>query len=156
MPTTSHKRVKDIDYDDDEVYSDEDYDEGDNSLTAEDQAQIDALTPVVRANLEEASLQASDKEIADALWDAYWDIAETVACLKSKQQPKVQKKAGSITPPKVAAPKAKSKFDLAQEASTKAAGGKSNHISFILCIAIEEDYHQSGLLVTSEAGKRPG
>ena len=52
----SHKRVKDIDYDEDDMYSGDegDYDNtGGDGLTEEDKENFATLTPVVRAELDE-------------------------------------------------------------------------------------------------------
>lgn len=109
---SGHKRVKDIDYDDDDLYSgsEDEYDNnaGGDGLTDEDRQNFASLTPVVRAELDEAGIPTTTKEIEDALWHYFWDVGKSVAYLKNakqpKQQPKVEKKE-----------KAKSKFDQAQE-----------------------------------------
>ena len=118
----SHKRVKDIDYDDDDLYSgDEDeYDNaGGDGLTEEDKENFATLTPVVRAELDEAGLQVETKEIEDALWHYFWDVGKSVTYLKNAKQPK--KTATKTLPVKE---KAKSKFDQAQEESAKKSGGE--------------------------------
>lgn len=119
----SHKRVKDIDYDEDDLYSgdEDDYDNaGGDGLTEEDKENFAALTPVVRAELAEAGLQVDTKEIEDALWHYFWDVGKSVTYLKNAKQPK---KTATKTPP--VKEKAKSKFDQAQEESAKTAGGES-------------------------------
>jgi len=109
------QRVKNVDYDQDELYDDEDYDqEPEESYTAQDREQFASLTPVVRAELEEAGLQASDRDIEAALWDSYWEVEAAVTTLKKKKAPKQQQ-----TPKKE---KAKSKFDLAAERTAKETG----------------------------------
>ena len=118
----SHKRVKDIDYDEDDMYSgdEEDYDNaGGEGFTDEDRENFSTLTPVVRAELDEAGLQADNKEIEDALWHYFWDVGKSVTYLKNAKQPKTP--AAKTQPTKE---KAKSKFDLAQEDSAKKSGGK--------------------------------
>lgn len=118
----SHKRVKDIDYDEDDMYSgdEDDYDNaGDDGLTAEDKENFATLTPVVRAELEEAGLQVENKEIEDALWHYFWDVGKSVTYLKNAKQPKTP---AAKTP--AVKEKAKSKFDQAQEESAKKSGGE--------------------------------
>ena len=118
----SHKRVKDIDYDEDDMYSgdEDDYDNtGDDGLTAEDKENFATLTPVVRAELEEAGLQVENKEIEDALWHYFWDVGKSVTYLKNAKQPK-----NPATKTPAVKEKAKSKFDQAQEESAKKSGGE--------------------------------
>ena len=119
-----HRRVKDIGYDDDDVddyYSDEEGDYGaaggggGEAYTAEDKENFATLTPVVKAELQEAGLQASDREVEDALWNYYWDVGKSVNYLKNAQQPKAAPKEKT---------KAKSKFDEAQERSAAKTGGE--------------------------------
>jgi elongation factor 1 alpha-like protein len=119
----SHKRVKDIDYDEDDMYSGDegDYDNaGGDELSAEDKHNFAELTPVVRAELDEAGLQIENKEIEDALWHYFWDVGKSVTYLKNAKQPKTP---ATKTPP-VVKEKAKSKFDQAQEESAKKSGGE--------------------------------
>ena len=114
--------MKDIDYDEDDLYSgdEEDYDNaGGDSLTDKDRENFSTLTPVVRAELDEACLQVETKEIEDALWYYFWDVGKSVTYLKNAKQPK---KPTTQTPP--TKEKAKSKFDLAQEDSAKKSGGE--------------------------------
>ena len=119
----SHKRVKDIDYDEDDLYSgdEDDYDNagGDDGLTQEDKDNFATLTPVVRAELEEAGLSVENKEIEDALWHYFWDVGKSVTYLKNAKQPKPS---ANKTP--AVKEKAKSKFDQAQEESAKKSGGE--------------------------------
>jgi elongation factor 1 alpha-like protein len=118
----SHKRVKDIDYDEDELYSgdEEEYDNtGGDALTEEEKENFATLTPVVRAELDEAGLQVENKEIEDALWHYFWDVGKSVTYLKNAKQPKTS---ATKTPP--TKEKAKSKFDQAQEESAKKSGGE--------------------------------
>ena len=127
----SHKRVKDIDYDEDDLYSgdEDDYDNaGGDGLTEEDKENFATLTPVVRAELDEAGLQVETKEIEDALWHYFWDVGKSVTYLKNAKQPK---KTATKTPP--VKEKAKSKFDQAQEESAKKSGGEfAFSFSFLL------------------------
>lgn len=121
-PTMSgHKRVKDIDYDDDDIYSgdEEDYENtGDDGLTEEDRHNFSTLTPVVRAELDEAGVQVANKDIEDALWHYFWDVGKSVSYLKNAKQPKTP--SAKSTPKE----KPKSKFDQAQEKSAEKAGGE--------------------------------
>jgi elongation factor 1 alpha-like protein len=118
----SHKRVKDIEYDEDDMYSgdEEDYDNaGGDGFTDEDRENFSTLTPVVRAELDEAGFHVENKEIEDALWHYFWDVGKSVTYLKNAKQPKTP--AAKTQPTKE---KAKSKFDLAQEDSAKKSGGE--------------------------------
>lgn len=118
---SGHKRVKDIDYDDDDIYSgdEEDYENtGDDGLTEEDRHNFSTLTPVVRAELDEAGVQVANKEIEDALWHYFWDVGKSVSYLKNAKQPKTP--SAKSTPKE----KPKSKFDQAQEKSAEKAGGE--------------------------------
>jgi elongation factor 1 alpha-like protein len=126
----SHKRVKDIDYDEDDLYSgdEDDYDNaGGDGLTEEDKDNFATLTPVVRAELDEAGLQVETKEIEDALWHYFWDVGKSVTYLKNAKQPKTP--AAKTQPTKE---KAKSKFDQAQEESAKKSGGEFDVSFFFL------------------------
>ena len=115
------QRVKNIEYNDDELYSDDDdyVEEGKQGYTAEDRENFSTYTPVVRAELEEAGLQASDREIEDALWHYYWDVGKSVAYLKNTRTPRPQQQQQQQSAKKE---KAKSKFDQAAEKSAEKAG----------------------------------
>jgi len=107
------QRVKNIDYDEDDLYPDSEAEvEEEQAYSAEDRDNFATLTPVVRAELEEAGLQASDKEIEDSLWHYYWDVGKSVTYLKNSRAP--QQKAANKEKEKP-----KSKFD---EAAAKTAG----------------------------------
>lgn len=84
------QRNKTIAYEDDDLYDDgDDYEEEQiEEYTEEDKQNFATLTPVVRAEIEEAGLQASDRDIGDALWNYYWDVAKSVAYLKNVKRPK--------------------------------------------------------------------
>jgi hypothetical protein len=112
------QRVKNIDYDEEELYSEEDYGAGeDDGYTDEDRDNFATLTPVVRAELGEAGLQASDREIEEALWHYFWDVGKSVSYLKNTRTPRLQQqKKGTGGNGKT---KAKSKFDEAAERATK-------------------------------------
>lgn len=80
----SKHRIKAVALDDDYNDFDEDYeDDADDGLTAEDKEQIEAGTIAVRAELGQG-FPATDKDIQDSLWHYYYDIAKTVAYLKSE------------------------------------------------------------------------
>ncbi|PPJ53349.1 hypothetical protein CBER1_00948 [Cercospora berteroae] len=106
------QRVKNVGYDEDDLYSDEDEYAGEqDEFTAEDKENFASLTPVVRAELEEAAITVTTKEIEDALWHYYWDVGKSVAYLKNSrtpQQPKQQE--GKKEKPKT-------KFDEASAAN---------------------------------------
>ncbi|KAK1814273.1 hypothetical protein LTR12_011318 [Friedmanniomyces endolithicus] len=111
------QRVKNVDYDEDELYDDDDeYGEEAETYSQDDRANFAALTPVVRADLEEVGSQASDKEIQDALWNYYWDVAKAVTYLKNNRTPKPQQQTFKKQE------KPKSKFDEAAERSVKGLG----------------------------------
>ncbi|KAK3073780.1 hypothetical protein LTR53_004304 [Teratosphaeriaceae sp. CCFEE 6253] len=111
------QRVKNVDFDEDELYDDEgEYgEETGDSYTAEDRDNFAALTPVIRAELEEVEAQATDKEVQDALWNYYWDVGKSVAYLKNKGAKPQQQTAKKQEKPK-------SKFDQAAERSAKETG----------------------------------
>ncbi|KAK4549345.1 hypothetical protein LTR36_006342 [Oleoguttula mirabilis] len=114
------QRVKNVGYDEDELYDEEDdvYEEdGDPGYTAEDRANFSALTPVVRAELEEAGVQASDQDIGAALWHYFWDVGKSVSYLKNSRTPRPQQQGVK----KEDKPKAKSKFDEAAQKSAETA-----------------------------------
>jgi elongation factor 1 alpha-like protein len=138
-------RVKNVQYNDDDLYDDEeaDYDQAEDTYTDEDRNNFATLTPVVRAELEEAGLQASDREIEDALWNYYWDVGRSVTYLKNSRKPKTQADAGKKQQ------KVKSKFDQAAEKSAKEAG--ESDISYIACYRAA-----AGLNIWSSKGRRGG
>ncbi|KAL9535755.1 hypothetical protein SMMN14_01412 [Sphaerulina musiva] len=115
------QRVKNIDYDDDDVYSDEEEyaEEGSGEYSAEDKENFAALTPVVRAELDEAGIPATTKQIEDALWHYYWDVGKSVAYLKNSKAPQQPKQQVAKKE------KPKSKFDEAAEQSAVIADSKS-------------------------------
>ncbi|KAK6434657.1 hypothetical protein LTR95_009155, partial [Oleoguttula sp. CCFEE 5521] len=121
---SGHRRVKDIDYDEEDLYDEVDEDDAEPDtqadLTPEDQANFATLTPVVRAELDEAGLQASDREIQDALWNYYWDVGKSVGYLRGLRGEKVN---GSGVAKKE---KVKSKFEEAEEERARKAGGAWN------------------------------
>ncbi|KAK0326628.1 hypothetical protein LTR82_002470 [Friedmanniomyces endolithicus] len=124
------QRVKNVDYDEDELYDDDDeYGEEAETYSQEDRGNFAALTPVVRAELEEVGLQASDKEIQDALWNYYWDVAKAVTYLKNNRTPKPQQQ----TLKKQERPK--SKFDEAAERSAKGLGESGLSFRILSCLA---------------------
>lgn len=123
---TSHRRVKDIAYDEHDLYSDDDdddmYDGAGEEYTAEEKQNFATLTPVVRAHLEEAGLQASDRQIEDALWHYYWDVNKSVDYLTAQQQPSKRKSAQAQESQKQTG--SKSKFDQALEKSNNQIKGE--------------------------------
>ncbi|KAF2858686.1 hypothetical protein K470DRAFT_283131 [Piedraia hortae CBS 480.64] len=117
------QRVKKVDYDEDELYDDlvEEY-------TAEDCQQFAILTPVVKAELEEAGLQSTDKEVEEALWHYYWDVQKSVNYLKHVKRPK------SIPKPETKQSKStpKSRFDEGAKRNAKTEGKRSGSIPPLL------------------------
>ena len=123
--TVTMQRVKNVGYDDDDLYDDQDdeYDQDDGTTySAEDKEHFASLTPVIRAELEEVGVQASDKAIEDALWHYYWDVGKSVSYLKSSGTPRPQQQSTE----KTAKAKTKSKFDEAAERSAAKAGESSD------------------------------
>ncbi|KAK0792781.1 hypothetical protein LTR75_011370 [Friedmanniomyces endolithicus] len=121
------QRVKNVDFDEDELYDDDDeYGEEAEVYLQEDRANFAALTPVVRAELEEVGLQASDKEIQDALWNYYWDVAKAVTYLKNNRTPKPPQQTFKKQE------KPKSKFDEAAERSAKGLDEEVGHVVKII------------------------
>lgn len=138
----SHRRVKDIAYDEDELYSDEE-ETGDDAqeYTAEDKQNFANLTPVVRAHLEEAGLQALDRQIEDALYHYYWDVEKSVGYLKKQNAPKApatQAKQNS-TPSKP-----KSKFDEAAAKNAANSQGESTSFSTLTTGTLHDQDHPCG------------
>lgn len=120
------QRVKNVGYDDDDLYSDDDaYEEegGDEQGTkAEDRENFAALTPVVRAELAEAGVQVDDGDIEKALWHYYWNVGKSVAYLKNSRTPRTAQ-------PQVKKEKPKSKFDEAAHKSAAKASKLNSHPS---------------------------
>jgi hypothetical protein len=106
------QRVKNVGYDEDDLYDDDDYAEEEQGYSAEDRDNFANLIPVVRAELEEAGVQTSDKQIEDALWHYYWDVGKSVAYLKGARKPEAE----------VKKEKPKSKFDEAAQKNANKAG----------------------------------
>ena len=90
---SGHKRVKNLDLDEDEYdeYDEEEYgEEGhvqgddvvDDGMTPEDREQMQIGTAKVRSTLGE-SFEVSDQQIQEALWYYYFDTDKTVVYLKS-------------------------------------------------------------------------
>lgn len=104
------QRNKNIDYDEDDLYSEEEEDFGeDEGHTQEDKDNFATLTPVVRAELDEAGIPATTQQIEDALWHYFWDVGKSVAYLKNSRTPREGQKEGKKEG------KAKSKFEQAAE-----------------------------------------
>lgn len=104
------QRVKNIDYDEDDLYSEEEEDGGeDDGYSQEDKDNFATLTPVVRAELDEAGVPVTTQQIEDALWHYYWDVGKSVAYLKNSRTPREGKKESKKDE------KPKSKFDQAAE-----------------------------------------
>ena len=143
MPSTH--RVKNVDYDDDDYYSEEeeDYGEEEQVFTAEDREQFAALTPVVRAELDEAGLQASDREIEETLYHYWWDVGKTVGYLKNRNTPRSQQQDTKKE-------MAKSKFDQAAERSAEKAG------ELDVFVACSKDGSGSLARMTNEVDRRGG
>ncbi|KAI5253684.1 hypothetical protein E4T42_02805 [Aureobasidium subglaciale] len=105
----AHRRVKEIDYDDDEYeyYSgEEEYgyegeenvapEAAEDELSAEDKEQLRIGTESVREALGDDFASVTDAAIQEALWHYYYDVAKSVTYLKNQSapqqaQPKKQK-----------------------------------------------------------------
>ncbi|KAI4726252.1 hypothetical protein E4T49_05997 [Aureobasidium sp. EXF-10728] len=122
----AHRRVKEIDYDEDEYeyYSGDEeygYDGADTAaapdtaeedeLSAEDKEQMRVGTENVRAALGDVSDFVTDDAIQEALWHYYYDVAKSVTYLKNQNAPQQAQ-------PKEKKQKQVSKFD---QAATSAA-----------------------------------
>lgn len=82
----SKHRIKAVALNDDYDEYDEDYaEDADDGLTADDKEQLSAGTVAVRAELGDG-FPVTDQEIQDSLWHYFYDIAKTVAHLKSEFQ----------------------------------------------------------------------
>ena len=87
----STKRVKGIvvkyddglDDDDDLDYDDESEDAGTEEISEEEKEQLRLGTIEVRTSLGSAHSSIPEKEIHDALWHYYYDVAKSVTYLKS-------------------------------------------------------------------------
>jgi elongation factor 1 alpha-like protein len=140
------QRVKNIDYDEDDFYPDDEEAEEEGGYTDEDRHNFVTLTPVVRAELDEAGLQASDREIEEALWHYYWDVGKSVAYLKNSRTPRTQQQGGKQ---KKGEGKAKSKFDQAAERNSKSAG---EYIVCSLCLLGSDELGMLGGYVNRRGG----
>jgi elongation factor 1 alpha-like protein len=112
------QRVKNIDYDEDEIYSDQDdyaAEGADAGYSQEDRDNFAALTPVVRAELDEAGVPVTTQQIEEALWHYYWDVGKSVAYLTNATTTKDTKKDAKKDKPR-------SKFDEAAQRSAETAG----------------------------------
>jgi elongation factor 1 alpha-like protein len=89
----STRRVKALEYDEDDVYEDE-YEDEQDELTEDDKIQLQEGTAKVKSLLSD-SIAVTDKEIQDALWHYYYDIDKSVTYLKNSKKPKPTPKAKS-------------------------------------------------------------
>lgn len=132
------QRVKNVDYDEDDVYSDEeDYGEAEQGYTAEDKQNFASLTPVVNAELEEAGVQVTSTQIEEALWHYYWDVGKSVAYLKNSRTPRqIQQQLEKKHKPR-------NKFDEAQQKSADIAGEFESGFSFPTQSSLETSAHKA-------------
>lgn len=79
----SRHRIKAVGLGHDYDEYDEDYEEEDEEISAEDKEQLSAGTVAVRAELGEG-FPVTDQDIQESLWHYFYDIAKTVAYLKSQ------------------------------------------------------------------------
>ncbi|KEQ89981.1 hypothetical protein M438DRAFT_341692 [Aureobasidium pullulans EXF-150] len=146
----AHRRVKDIDYDEDEYddyYSgEEEYGyEGaepaavaannEDELSAEDKEQMRIGTESVRDALGDAFTDVTDAAIQEALWHYYYDVGKSVTYLKNQSapqqaQPKKQKQVSKFDQAATSAAqkpvdiKGPSPDDVVMQAQAKASGAK--------------------------------
>ena len=76
-----------MDYNSDDLYDEyegEDYEQGEDELSPEDQASMAQGTEDVKAQLGEDANKVTTKQIHDALWHYYYDIEKSVSYLKNK------------------------------------------------------------------------
>lgn len=145
---SSHRRVKDIAYDEDDVYSDEDEAYDDNQgYTAEDKQNFADLTPVVQAHLIESEVQATTKEIEEALWHYYWDVAKSVEYIKKQHTTKQT----NSQPQKQS--KTKDKFDQAVEKQATT-NGKSIVLLCLVPVHNPERQATGSLETTTDTSER--
>ncbi|CAD0018611.1 unnamed protein product [Aureobasidium pullulans] len=139
----AHRRVKDIDYDEDEYddyYSgEEEYGyEGaepvavaannEDELSAEDKEQMRIGTESVRDALGDAFADVTDAAIQEALWHYYYDVGKSVTYLKNQSapqqaQPKKQKQVSKFD--QAATSAAQKPVDIKAGQSEKPAGAPS-------------------------------
>ena len=156
------QRNKTIAYSEDDLYDDEDdyAEEESTEYSEEDKLNFASLTPVVRAEIEEAGLQARDREIEDALWNYYWDVGKSVGYLKNAKQPKKGAGGGEGKKDgKTGTGKAKSRFDEAAERSKGvgvAGGVAGGELELLLnsCLG-GEDWREGGVCVMRKANVVP-
>lgn len=129
------QRNKNVQYDADDLYDSADEEEYGGEVpeyTTEDKDNFATLTPVVRAELEETGLSASQTEIEEALWHYYWDVGKSVSYLKNSRTPRPQQQPSEGGGKKGQA-KAKSKFDQAAEKSAEKAGESDMFFALPVC-----------------------
>ncbi|KAL1411034.1 hypothetical protein Q8F55_001981 [Vanrija albida] len=154
-----HRFVRNLDLDaeladdnPDDVYYDEDgyegegnsgggdYEDEDDGMSPEEQAQMISALPIVRDRLKELKVPVTDAEIQDSLWHYWFDIDKTVSWLKKEWEKKVAaKKKAAAAASKTATPtpgnKANSKpgskpaSKTGSASSTPRKGGASTPIS---------------------------
>lgn len=121
-PKSGHQRVKQLGYDGDDLYYDDDYSDegGGDGLSPEDKEQMRQGTIQVKAALA-SSISVSDAEIQEALWHYYYDIDKSVTYLKNKHAPAPVKAATQENKPKQV-----SRFDQAANSAAKVEEKKSS------------------------------
>ena len=83
----SHKRVKAVGYDDDDLdeYDYNDAEEGGEEMSSEDKEHMRTATIEVRDALGSDST-ATESEIQESLWYYYFDVGKTVTYIKSMSE----------------------------------------------------------------------
>ena len=137
MPAKSGvSRTRNIDYDDDELYDDNDYyeetEEGGEGTSEDDKEQMRVGTIRVREALADLSSFVSDEQIHESLWHYYYDVAKSVNYLKNRLGAGASASTESkYQPPKKE--KAISRFDRAvsvADQNVPTTTGKQTHAQF--------------------------
>nr|QDE10458.1 elongation factor 1-alpha [Aureobasidium sp.] len=142
----AHRRVKEIDYDEDEYddyysgeeesgYANAEAADDQDELSPEDKEQMRLGTISVRDALGDDFASVTDAAIQEALWHYYYDVAKSVTYLKNQKtpqqaQPKKQKQvskfdqAATSAAQKPVVTKGPSPDDVVMQAQAKASGAK--------------------------------
>lgn len=136
-PKSGFSRTKNVDYEDDDMYDDDEYweeQEGTGDMTTDDKERMRAGTIRVRDSLGETSAFVTDEQVHEALWYYYFDVEKSVSYLKNT----LGTKSNQDTPKKE---KPVSRFDhAAKTAELKTPSTKGKHIYPHSCHLVESTY----------------